>query len=201
MVSIHPVLRRRALSGLRGIEKIRADTPLNAKEQLTHEQGLVSVLKQIHDDLDAAVSEAYGWPSTLKDEEILMRLVALNAERAAEEAQGVIRWLRPEFQNPTGHRAATQTNLIDDTEEESPAAPAKMAKLPWPKTLPERAHAVRAVLTTQRTPVTSAQLAKYFLRANVDKVEELLDTLASLGQARELPDGRFVSPPTVSSIR
>jgi hypothetical protein len=54
---------------------------------------LVSVLKQLHDDLDA-----YGWPATLTDEEILERMVPLNAERAAEEQQGLIRWLRSEFQ-------------------------------------------------------------------------------------------------------
>ena len=82
------------------LEKLRAGEPLNAKEQTIHEQGLVSVLKQLHDELDAAVFDAYGWPVTLTDEEILERLVALNAERAAEEQRGLIRWLRPEFQNP-----------------------------------------------------------------------------------------------------
>ncbi|MCX6875647.1 MAG: class I SAM-dependent DNA methyltransferase [Verrucomicrobia bacterium] len=35
--------------------------PLTAKDKAIHDQGLVSVLKQIHDDLDAAVLEAYGW--------------------------------------------------------------------------------------------------------------------------------------------
>ena len=59
-----------------------------AKEKAIHEQGLVSVLRQLHDELDAAVADAYGWPVDLTDEEILARLVALNAERAAEEAQG-----------------------------------------------------------------------------------------------------------------
>ena len=34
----------------------------------------------------------------LPDAEILTRLVALNAARAAEEAAGTIRWLRPEYQ-------------------------------------------------------------------------------------------------------
>ena len=55
---------------------------------MIHEQGLVSVLKQIHDDLDAAVAEAYGWAGDLSDEEILRRLVGLNAERAEEEKRG-----------------------------------------------------------------------------------------------------------------
>ena len=93
--------------------------PLTAKEREIHDQGLVSVLKQIHDDLDAAVLEAYGWvpgldgPFPLADrlaennahaeaieQEILSRLVALNHERAAEEQRGHIRWLRPDYQAP-----------------------------------------------------------------------------------------------------
>ncbi len=88
-----------------------------------------------------------------------------------------------------------------ESEEEAAPSPAKTAKMPWPKTLPERAQAIRAALASQVAPVTPEQLAKNFLRANVDKVEELLDTLASLGQARELSDGRFVSPPTTSATR
>jgi hypothetical protein len=32
------------------------------------------------------------------------------------------------------------------------------------------------------------------LRANAERVDELLDTLASLGQARALDDGRFAAP-------
>ncbi len=36
---------------------------LTAKEkQMIYEQGLVGILKQLHDELDAAVAEAYGWP-------------------------------------------------------------------------------------------------------------------------------------------
>jgi hypothetical protein len=42
--------------------------------------------------------------------EIVARLVALNAERAAEEAAGHIRWLRPDYQVPrfAGERAAAE---------------------------------------------------------------------------------------------
>ena len=67
---------------------------LTAKEQAPHDAGLVSVLRQLHDKLDAAVAAAYCWvrdgrPETdLTDLEILTRLVALNAARAAEEATG-----------------------------------------------------------------------------------------------------------------
>ena len=44
-------------------------------------------LDMAHKKLDAAVSAAYGWPAGLTDDEILTRLLALNLERAAEEAQ------------------------------------------------------------------------------------------------------------------
>ena len=40
-----------------------------------------------HKKLDAAVAAAYGWPADLTDEAILEKLLALNLERAAEEAK------------------------------------------------------------------------------------------------------------------
>jgi hypothetical protein len=40
-----------------------------------------------HKKLDAAVAAGYGWPVDLSDEQILERLLALNLERAAEEAK------------------------------------------------------------------------------------------------------------------
>jgi hypothetical protein len=40
-----------------------------------------------HKKLDAAVAAAYGWPANLSDEQILEKLLALNLERAAEEAK------------------------------------------------------------------------------------------------------------------
>ena len=43
-------------------------------------------LDNIHGRLDAAVAVAYGWPGDLRDGEILERLLALNLERAGEEA-------------------------------------------------------------------------------------------------------------------
>jgi glyoxylase-like metal-dependent hydrolase (beta-lactamase superfamily II) len=42
-----------------------------------------------HKKLDAAVAAAYGLPADLTDEQILERLLALNLERAAEEATAV----------------------------------------------------------------------------------------------------------------
>ena len=39
-----------------------------------------------HKKLDAAVAAAYGWPADLANDQVLERLLALNLERAAEEA-------------------------------------------------------------------------------------------------------------------
>ena len=87
--------------------KLRSGEQLNAKDKLLHEQGLVSMLRSLHDVLDAAVLQAYGWADlgavpwadeparAAWTEALLERLVALNAQRAAEEAQGLVRWLRP----------------------------------------------------------------------------------------------------------
>ena len=41
-------------------------------------------LQNCHDELDAAVAAAYGWPADLPEEEILARLLALNLERSSE---------------------------------------------------------------------------------------------------------------------
>src|SRR5690606_17424967 len=49
------------------LQKLRSGEPLTAAEKKIHEQGLVAVLRDLHDDLDAAVAEAYGWPVDLTD--------------------------------------------------------------------------------------------------------------------------------------
>jgi hypothetical protein len=163
------------------LEKLRSGEALTVKERGIHEQGLVSVLKQLHDDLDAAVFDAYGWPHDLTDEQLLERLVALNAERAAEERRGHIRWLRPEFQNPTGTVAATQARLAEDTDEES-VPDAKPGALPlWPKKRPEQIRAVRD-LVIRGGAWTAVQVAASFKGAPAGDVESMLDDIESLGQ-------------------
>jgi len=175
------------------LEKLRNGEILTAKEKTIHEQGLVSVLKQLHDDLDNAVSAAYGWPDTLTDEQILERLVALNAERAAEEAQGKIRWLRPDFQNPEG--SAEQTELAVDTENTKQGTKNKEPRTreAWPKSLPDQIRVVREVLAAQTTPASAEAIARNFTRARTDKVEELLQALVTFGQAQEVAAGVFTS--------
>ena len=145
------------------------------------------MLKQLHDDLDAVVFAAYGWPATLTDAEILERLVTLNAERAAEEKRGVIHWLRPEYQ------AKGQKEMALPEREAKPGkkAKAKIAKAirktksAWPKALAGRVQVVEAALHAVGAPVAPAELAKQFKRAKPAAVLEILQTLVTLGRARK----------------
>ena len=122
------------------LTKIRSGEPLSSKDGLTHEQGLVSVLKQLHDDLDAEVFDAYAWPHYLGDDEILRRLVDLNRERAEEEKRGTIRWLRPEYQNPDGVQAASSTQGACRSSRNLPKhlPPSRVQNAPGPRHCPSR---------------------------------------------------------------
>jgi hypothetical protein len=193
---LHPALTMTGMYNV--LEKLRSGEELTAREKTIHEQGLVSVLKQIHDDLDAAVFDAYGWPHDLSDEEILQRLVELNHQRAEEESRGIVRWLRPEFQNPAGDQKRQQTLTADEEESEAKPKKAKAKatapkKQPWPKSLPDRISAVRHVLAEHPQPATPAEIAKYFTRGKATQVEELLETLVLVGQARLTDDGRYAA--------
>ncbi len=84
-LAAHPSLTMTALYNV--LATLRAGQPLTDKEKTIHDQGLVGLLQALHDDLDAAVAAAYGWPATLSDEDILERLVALNHASAAALAR------------------------------------------------------------------------------------------------------------------
>ncbi|MCA9028928.1 MAG: hypothetical protein KDA86_27245 [Planctomycetaceae bacterium] len=188
---LHPKLTMTGMYNV--LEKLREGEPLSDKEQTIHEQGLVSVLKQIHDDLDAAVCEAYGWPVDIADEDILQRLVDLNHQRAAEEAQGHIRWLRPEFQNPDGQ---TQKQIDLPTDKPTVTKPAvPVTKQQWPSKLPDQMQLLKATLEQQPSPLTAKEVSDLFKggRGRAAKVEELLETLTAIGQARQTEDGRFAT--------
>jgi hypothetical protein len=186
----HPTL---TLTGIYNVlEALREERTLTAKEKAIHDQGLVSMLRQLHDDLDAAVAEAYGWHADLSDEEILTRLVALNAERAAEEAQGVIRYLRPEYQNPSsvsasqsGLSLSAPPRLRAKTLHPASRAKASSAKTPWPKPLAERVRAVEEALRSASASVSAETLAKRFARASASDIQEILDTLVTLGRIHQ----------------
>jgi hypothetical protein len=164
------------------LEKLRTREELDEAERAIHEQGLVSALRDIHYELDAAVLDAYGWPADLTTEDILYRLVALNEERQAEERQGVMRWLRPAFQQTA---QLGQVGLGIEMEE---SATPVSARRPWPTSLPERVRAIRNVFAEEQQPLDAAALARIFIRARRQDVQEIAETLVSLNQARRVGD-------------
>jgi hypothetical protein len=177
------------------------DTALSAKEKLIHEKGLVAVLKSLHDELDAAVLDAYGWHDHPSDEQLLERLVALNAERVAEEASGTIRWLRPAFQTPNSAQAAIGLEPGDSGRRNqklsdgapSPSAPAQApTQQQWPATLPGQLAALAAALNS--APQTEQQLAARFTGKGrwKSRLPDILAALEALGRARRLDDGRWL---------
>ena len=115
----------------------------------------------------------------------LERLVALNAERAAEEKAGLVRWLRPEFQAPD-YVPVEQTDL-DYGEAAAPAAKA----LAWPAALPEQVIAVAGIVQRASVPVAANDVARAFKGKRGTSVAPVLDALASMGQLRKLQDGRY----------
>ena len=206
----HPSL---TLTGMYNVlEQLRSGEALSAKDKVVHEQGLVSVLRTLHDELDAAVLTAYGWndlgpvPWGASDsattaraawtDTLLQRLVDLNARRAAEEATGTIRWLRPEFQNPATPAQATQTamDLGDEeattgsevTDEPSPAKAAvkPATQTPWPNTLPEQIKAVADMLSASPTALDLDAIATHFKGRGTwrNRLPMIVETLVAIGR-------------------
>ena len=134
------------------------------------------------------MAQAYGWPADLSDEEILTRLVALNQERAAEEAKGLIRWLRPEYQAPDYAPPISQSFDLGEA-----AAALPDNDIPWPVTLPEQVSAVQQVLVSAGTPLAPQDVARAFQGKRAASLRPVLDALAGIGMARRLKDGRYAA--------
>ena len=164
------------------LEILRAGRTLTPGERAIHDAGQVSILHRLHDDLDAAVAGAYAIPANLPTPAIVAHIVALNAARRAEEAAGLVRWLRPAYQAPAEPVRVAQPSL-DVAEAASTTLPT------WPTAEADRYMALRSLLAA--TPGQPADFARRFSRAPAAKVRAMLETLAVLGQARRDPDGRY----------
>ena len=170
------------------VEKLRSGEPLTPKERAIHEIAACGVLRDLHDELDALVAEAYGWPWPMEKDEILERLVALHDERVEEEKRGVIRWLRPEYQIPRFAPAAPALTL-EITESERQPVTAATAPRPWPTTAVEQLSAIGA-LVAQRA-LTPQEIAADFTGARSDLIARHLETLALMGEVVLDRDGRY----------
>ncbi|MCC5839509.1 MAG: class I SAM-dependent DNA methyltransferase [Opitutales bacterium] len=157
---------------------------LSPKERAVYEDGLVGVLRELHDELDAAVAESYGWPPDLETDEILARLLDLNTRRAAEEAAGTVRWLRPEYQAPEGSKAVQAE--MKGIEAAAAVAPAPKQKIPWPAKLAEQAALVRKVAqdTNWTTEAPLKALSAHFSGVRAPTLRAVVEALVALGQLK-----------------
>ncbi len=182
-LAAHPHL---TLTGLYNVlAAIRAGQTLTDAERDVLDAGHVEILRHLHDRLDATVADAYDWPADLPAAAIVERVVALNREREAEEATGVVRWLRPAFQAPAEVAQAARKEQLAMAVDADAALPA------WPRAPEAQFVALRATLS--RTPAAPADLARRFRGARPAKLGPMLKTLAALGQAQDAGGGRYVS--------
>ena len=180
----HPHL---TLTGLYNVlEKLRSSATtksLDAADRRIFEDGLVLILKEYHDRLDALVADAYGWPVDLPDEEILSRLVALNKERAQEEARGHVRWLRPEYQIPRfgSPKEKAELDLVGGAMAIQAAAAGPKPSFPSGEV--EQTAAVMAALASAARALDAFGLAAGFKQGRrvAPKIAAVLAALARMG--------------------
>lgn len=170
------------------LEALRSGRVLTGIERDIHDRGLVTLISRHHDAIDAAVAQAYGWPADLPEEEILTRLVALNRERAAEETRGLIRYLRPEFQDPGYQAPINETLDLGET-----VAPLPDNIIAWPKDLPAQIGAVQSILSSSPEPLAAQDIARAFKGKRAATVRPVLDALTGVGLARRTGEGKYAA--------
>ena len=177
----HPDLTLTGLYNVR--EAILAGRSLSAAEADIRDRGLVLILNEHHEAIDAAVATAYGLPADAEDETILAMLVALNRDRAREEERGTARWLRPDYQRPRFGREAAVGEQIEAAELLALPAPGS-ARPVFPSQPVERVAAVLAVLATASTPLDAEAIAQRFRQGLKVRsaVRAILISLARVGE-------------------
>lgn len=175
------------------LEALRAGRILTDAERDIHDRGLVTLIRRHHNAIDAAVAEAYGWRADhesglLTEDEVLARLVALNRERAAEEAHGVIRYLRPEFQQPGYAPPVSQTLDLGEA-----TAPLPDNVIPWPAELPAQIASVHAILAAASVPLAPQDIARAYRGKRAATVRPVLEALAGVGLARRTGEGKYAA--------
>ena len=178
----------RTLTGLYNVlEKLKTGTALTPKDEDVKDRGLVLILKELHEEIDRLTVEAYGWPIDLSDDEILARLVALNAGRAKEEAAGLVRWLRPEYQIPRfGKQVTAAQETTGELDLPEVVASAVVAGLPaFPPNREEHPLVVERALRAAGRPMTATEIARGFNRGGKrveQRVTQVLGTLVRYGR-------------------
>lgn len=167
------------------LAKLRAGATLTVDDERVRTQGMVDTLRELHDTLDAAVLDAYGWSAQLSDDDLLAKLVELNARRAAEEQKGTVRWLRPEFQAPG---AAVQIETV--TSKVPKVKPPKAVARPrWPKSDPPKYALVVEVLAALHGSAPLEDILSAIEGAEINDVVNVLACLAAAQRTALVDDG------------
>jgi hypothetical protein len=157
---------------------------LGAKERRVFDDGLVLILKELHDRLDQLVFETYRWPADLSNEEILNRLVALNKERSTEEKRGLVRWLRPEYQILRFGREADKQAAAEEGAQVSATLHVLETKQKpsFPSDSIGQTAAVMTALAEASGPTNAAAIASTFKQGKriEAKVQAVLDALSRM---------------------
>ncbi|QIG79215.1 class I SAM-dependent DNA methyltransferase [Stakelama tenebrarum] len=178
------------LTGLYNLRaKLVQGEPFDMVEQDQRTRGRVDIIAELHDRIDAAVADAYGWPQDLTDEAIVERLVALNAERHAEEQAGTVRWLRPDYQ--IAKAGLTQLPAKGRAEQIEALLPEAKAKKPaFPRDAIGQTAAVLADLRGGGTMTAGAIAARYSQGRRIEKrIASTLDALVRLGHVARDGEG------------
>lgn len=167
------------------LEKLRAGEAFKPKDQVQHQVGQIEILRQLHDELDQAVFEAYGWPAGMEDSEILVRLVALNRARAAEELKGVVRWLRPDYQCPESIQPVVRHLVEEEPRTEVVPVASTTARSPqaWPKGLRDQLAAIRRLILSSDRLWTVEEVGTAFKSRGryKESIQAHLNLLVDLG--------------------
>ena len=189
----HPDL---TLTGLYNVlEKLKSREPLTPEDEDVKHRGLVLIIKELHEQIDRAAFEAYGWPHTLGDEEILARLVALNAVRAEEEARGMVRWLRPDYQRPRFGKGLVSEVAVEFDLGDNVIAIDKGLPV-FPKDRYEQPLSVKRVLMAASQPMSADAIARAFkgpAKVRVQRVEDILKVLLRYGDIVDMGEGKFAA--------
>jgi hypothetical protein len=199
-------------NGLERLRDIKAGAPVDplSNDELDfHKVAQISILDEIHSDIDHLMFRAYGWldiassiigrpggvtPSVFKnenqdnaEEELLKRLVRLNAERSKAEESGDIMWIRGDFQIAKLALKAPSKGRGSQAEADLTESAAPAEKIAWPKDGLEQIKVVRAALGDADAPISIPDLDARFKggRKRRDRLAALLAYMSETGMVRE----------------
>lgn len=170
------------------VEALRHDRAIAPALRDVHRDAACGTLRDLHDALDAAVAQSYGWEWPEHDTVVLERLVSLQAARIEEEARGYVRWLRPAYQAPTASDVDSIIEVMDLVDRVAPSGPSQPLR-PWPRDVIEQIQAVRGIL--DQGAATIDDVARAFAGARKDLVQRHLETLALMGELARNDAGQY----------